>query len=138
MIQGPSGAGKSDLALRCLGLSASALDLTWPARLVADDQTLVTIGQNHVTVAPPPTLKGLMEVRGVGILSVPFIPEARLRLVIELQHDPGAVERLPAGDKTQMFGANAIPALVLAPFEASAPLKVLLALRQVCGTDPRA
>jgi hypothetical protein len=62
----------------------------------------------------------------VGIVAMPHVPEARLRLVVQLV---GAddIERLPEPSGTSMLGLT-LPAIQIAPLEASAPFKVLLAL----------
>jgi hypothetical protein len=67
-------------------------------------------------------------VRGVGIVPVPHLPQAELRLAIQLTH-PDDVPRLPViGEETAEIQGIALPLLRLAPFEASAPLKLRLAL----------
>jgi HPr kinase/phosphorylase len=80
LLIGPSGSGKSDLALRLLGRGFS---------LVADDRVDIEDG----VAAPPPALAGLLEVRGLGIVRLPYAASARLALVAELGV---AAERLPA------------------------------------------
>ena len=69
LIRGPSGCGKSDLALRCLALPSSGL-VTSPAKLVSDDQVLLTRDGLSLSVSAPQTLLGRLEVRGLGILEV--------------------------------------------------------------------
>lgn len=118
LLRGPSGSGKSDLALRLIDAGA---------RLVADDQTELTAADGEVIAAPPTSLAGLMEVRGLGVVRMPDHAErAPVRLVIDLV--PAAeVERMPAPASVTLAGI-ALPRLALAPFEASAPAKVRLAL----------
>lgn len=135
LIRGPSGAGKSDLALRCLAVAASDL-LPHPARLVADDRvelvaTTAAGGGLGLLARAPASIRGLLEVRGVGILPVPWQAEAELRLVVDLVA-PGQVERLPPEPLpiVELAGCG-LPRLALAPFEPSAPLKLLLALARV-------
>ncbi len=67
-----------------------------------------------------------MEVRGVGILRVPTVPSALLRLVIDLVA-PDRVERLPEPQFCDYLQCS-LPLLALAPFEVSAPAKIRLAL----------
>ncbi len=67
-----------------------------------------------------------MEVRGVGILRVPSVPSAPLRLVIDLVA-PDRVERLPESKFCEYLQC-CMPLMALAPFEASAPAKIRLAL----------
>jgi len=118
LMRGPSGSGKSDLALRLV--EGGAL-------LVADDQTELWPTEGAVLLRAPTILAGRLEVRGLGILRMPSIAEAPLKLVLELVA-PERVERLPDPEFCQYFQCD-IPLLRLAPFEISAASKVRLALR---------
>jgi serine kinase of HPr protein (carbohydrate metabolism regulator) len=126
LIVGASGTGKSDLALRCLALGPSPLIPTL-ARLVADDRVVLFPQEGRLRVAAPATIRGRLEVRGMGILEVPFVESAWLALIVELSA-PEAVERLPDPAPRREVQGVRLPALRLAPFEASAPVKLLLAL----------
>jgi HPr kinase/phosphorylase len=126
LIVGPSGAGKSDLALRCLSLATNTL-IPAAAHLVADDRVLISLDDGRLSVEAPETIRGKLEVRGVGILEVPYERTAELALIAELVA-PGAVERLPDPTPTRELLGVSLPVLRLAPFEASAPVKLLLAL----------
>ena len=117
LLRGSSGSGKSDLALRLIDGGA---------RLIADDQTELTRAADGVMARSPASIAGRMEVRGVGILRVPTVPSALLRLVIDLV-PPDRVERLPEPQFCDYFQWP-LPLLAVAPFEASAPAKIRLAL----------
>lgn len=109
LLEGPSGCGKSDLALRLI-------DRGW--LLVGDDQlVLVPDGAAGWRVRPPPALAGRLEVRGIGILSLPHAPEAAALLVLDLA---APVARLPEPTRD---AATGLPRWPLSPFEASAPIK---------------
>ena len=123
---GPSGAGKSDLALRCVMQPIALEGRVTSARLVADDQVTLERRGSSIWVRPPAAIAGKIEVRGVGIVVMPHVPEARLRLVVQLV-GPGDIERLPEPSETDMLGLT-LPAIQIAALEASAPFKVLLAL----------
>lgn len=131
LIVGPSGAGKSDLALRCLTLAPSAL-IPMAARLVADDRVILTPAAGRLRIEAPASIRGLIEVRGLGILSVPHIECADLVLIAELAK-AGEIERLPDPPPTRSLQGVELPLLRIAPFEASAPAKLLLALTRVPG-----
>jgi HPr kinase/phosphorylase len=118
LLRGPSGCGKSDLALRLIDQGA---------RLVADDQTELDIAGDEIAMTAPDTIAGQIEVRGVGILRVPSVPSAPLRVVVDLV-PTDEVERLPEKRACAMLGRS-VPLLALAPFEASVVAKLRLALR---------
>ena len=130
LIRGPSGAGKSDLALRCLAVAPGGLIATAPL-LVADDQVLVCARDGRLMVRAPATLEGLLEVRGIGIVRLPCLDEAELCLVADIAA-PAEIERLPEPIPPFECCGVAIERRLIAPHEASAPLKLLLALA-ACG-----
>jgi len=117
LIRGPAGSGKSDLALRLIDGGA---------RLVADDQTAIERRGGHLVARAPASIAGRIEVRGVGILRLAAVAEAVLALVVDLV-PPGEVDRLPDPNYVEIQGVS-LPRLVLAPFEASAPAKLRLAV----------
>lgn len=102
LLRGPSGAGKSTLSLALLdrweGRGQSAF-------LVADDRVdLLNDGQSLVMLAPP-SLAGLIELRGRGIVSRPHRESSRLDLVIDLV--PDFVRLLEEEElQTEMFGCT--------------------------------
>lgn len=125
LLRGVPGSGKSDLALRFLALPNEG---ELRPLLVADDQVQVDGNGKIVTVSAPATLAGLMEVRGLGIQEMPSIAAARLVLVCDLVA-ADQVPRMPPDpwDRTALAGVD-VPLLHLSPFEASAPLKLKMAL----------
>ena len=128
ILQGPSGSGKSDLALRFALQAPAELD----AALVADDQVQVEARGGTLFARAPSALAGRIEVRGLGILTVPFRSEAELRLVVQLA-EPDDIPRLPAELRAAPVCGIALPLILLAPFEASASLKLTLALQRIAG-----
>lgn len=118
LLEGPSGSGKSDLALRLIQAGG---------RLVADDQVAIEARDGALWATPPAAIAGLIEVRGIGLLRLPYLAEARLALSVELVA-PAAVERLPAAAVVTLAGLT-LPRLRLAPFEASAVAKLTLVMR---------
>ena len=117
LLRGASGAGKSDLALRLI--EAGAI-------LVSDDQVALSRGPHFISVAPPPTIAGLLEVRGLGIIKQPFRADVPLGLIVDLV-PPQEVPRMPDAETVGLLGFD-IPCLKFAPFEASTPIKIKLAL----------
>jgi serine kinase of HPr protein (carbohydrate metabolism regulator) len=117
LLRGPSGCGKSDLALRLIDQGA---------RLVADDQTELTLEGGDIAMTAPATIAGQIEVRGIGVVRVPSVATAPLRMVVDLV-PPAAVERMPEPSACVLLGRS-VPLLALAPFEASVAVKLRLAL----------
>ena len=124
LLRGRPGAGKSDLALRLLARG-------W--RLVADDRCDLARRAGALWVSAPPALAGLIEARGVGVVRVAAAARARVALVVDLA--AGRVPRVPVPRTFRLLGV-AVPRATLAPFEASAPEKLALALAHVSTPPP--
>jgi HPr kinase/phosphorylase len=98
-----------------------------PARLVADDQVIVTRVGPALSVSAPPTLLGRLEVRGLGIVEVDPEQDAKAVLVVDLV-DNSQIDRLPdPWPRVELLGLT-VPRLMISACEASAPLKLLVAL----------
>jgi HPr kinase/phosphorylase len=124
LFLGPSGAGKSELVLRLLHRG-------WA--LVADDQVELTASGDTLLAAPPEPLRGLLEVRGLGLFrDLPVAAPARLRLVVDLLPQGEAPPRLPEPRDFAAHGRS-LPRVALAGREAAAPDKVIFALAAACG-----
>lgn len=122
LLSGPSGAGKSDLALRLIDTGA---------QLVADDRVDVAAHGGAILLSPPAALAGLLEVRGLGIIRLVPATKVSLSLIVDLVK-PEEVDRLPGGVSTDFMGV-AVRRIALAPFEASVPAKIRLALSAADG-----
>lgn len=116
LLRGPSGCGKSDLALRLMDRGAT---------LIADDRYLVRPGSQAPVAWAPDELYGLLEVRGLGIQSLPAIKTTRLRLVVDLVQTE-EVPRLPERYESDICG-HKLPSFKINAFEHSAPIKIELA-----------
>jgi HPr kinase/phosphorylase len=121
LLMGPSGSGKSDLALRLIDRGAV---------LISDDAILLEAGEPAPLLRTAPNIAGKIEIRGVGILKMPFEDGVPLHLVVKLNE---SAERLPATGQTVDVAGYAIPWVAIAAVEASAPLKVEYALRAIGG-----
>ena len=84
LIRGRAGSGKSSLALQLIALGAA---------LVADDRTRLTSRDGIPVARAPDRLQGCIEARGVGILTVPWLASAPVRLVVDM--DRTETDRLP-------------------------------------------
>jgi serine kinase of HPr protein (carbohydrate metabolism regulator) len=117
LICGRSGSGKSDLALRLIDRGAT---------LVSDDYTLVQRKEAGLLASPPSQIKGKIEVRGIGIVDVPFAEGVPVGLMVIIDEP---VARLPEGPETSKIVGLEVPVITLPGLEASSPIKVELALR---------
>jgi HPr kinase/phosphorylase len=127
LLRGPSGSGKSDLALRFLFLARRSPAALEPPILVADDQVRLTRDGARLIAKAPETIRGKLEVRGIGIVEVKSLPEAELALVVDLVA-LAEVERLPEGDAVASLLGVALPLVRLCPWEGSAAIKLAIAL----------
>ncbi len=129
ILRGPSRSGKSDLALRFILDTPSSLG----AALVADDQVRVEAREGRLIASPPAVLAGRLEVRGIGIVTLPYAHEAELKLIVDLVESED-VPRLPSESlPTAVICGLALPIQLLAAFEASASLKLRLALAGIAS-----
>jgi serine kinase of HPr protein (carbohydrate metabolism regulator) len=117
LIEGLSGSGKSDLALRLIDRGAT---------LVSDDYTIVRRVEGKLLASAPPNITGLFEVRGVGLLPMPFDIDAPVALIASIAEN---IDRLPEATTTRIVAGIAIPTCLIAPLEASAPIKVEMLLK---------
>lgn len=117
LLLGRSGAGKSDLALRLIARGA---------KLASDDRTDLSMEHGKLIARAPVAIKGLLEVRDVGIIALPSVTKARIALAVSLDRPKS---RLPERDyyKSPFDLSAPVPLIRLAPFEASAPEKIALA-----------
>jgi HPr kinase/phosphorylase len=91
--------------------------------LVADDRVEI----DGVWARAPGGLAGLLEVRGLGILRLPHLPQARLRLAVTLRADPA---RLP---EPARYATPDLPSITVDPAKQSAACVVAMALDCALG-----
>lgn len=119
LILGASGAGKSDLALRLIEAGAV---------LVADDAVELTAENGLLQATCPSTILGRMEVRGIGIVDVPFVEKHSVDLVLDLT-DGMKIERMPEDDFFT-FENVSVRRFLFSPFDVSALAKIKVILKQ--------
>ena len=119
MIVGDSGCGKSDLALRLIDSGAT---------LISDDITICKKRINGIFLYSPKETKGLLEVREIGIITVPFIENVKLSLLVELIDKEG--ERMPEKEKKILLGVK-IPKIQIFGKNPSSVAKVKFKLNEV-------
>jgi serine kinase of HPr protein (carbohydrate metabolism regulator) len=116
LIAGRSGAGKSDLALRLLDRGFT---------LISDDQTIVRRDGERLIAAPPATIAGKLEIRGIGIVAMDHVSDVPVALLVELASD---IERMPDDSRSRPILGVAVPLVGIDAMAASAAAKVALAL----------
>lgn len=117
LISGRSGSGKSDLALRLIDRGAI---------LVSDDYTIVRRVEGRLLARAPANIEGKIELRGVGIVPLETASDVPVALIVDLDL---AVERLPERKGPQRLAGVDVPVIAVNALEASAPVKVEVALK---------
>lgn len=121
LLLGVSGAGKSDLALRLIDDGA---------QLVADDRTLLRAKNGVLHASAPSSIKGLLEIRGIGIVAYPARASVKLALAVMLGAEG---VRLPAprffSPPRGLTVTTKLPQIALNPHYASTPARIRAALR---------
>ncbi|WP_322894940.1 MULTISPECIES: HPr kinase/phosphatase C-terminal domain-containing protein [unclassified Yoonia] len=115
LIIGASGRGKSALALQLMALGCV---------LVADDRVIVQADGARLRASCPPTIVGLIEAWGAGILRAPPRAQAHIALVVDLDHD--TTGRMPDRRLTRVAGCD-IPLInrISGPHFAATILQIL-------------
>lgn len=116
LIEGPPGIGKSSLALALIDRGAV---------LVGDDGVTLESRNGTLWASPPPNTAGLMEIRNVGLVSIPASSASVALLTILDRAAPRFVE----GIATQRICGVDIPVLRLYPDADALPLRVEWALK---------
>ncbi len=101
LIRGPSGSGKSRLALSLLQSAGSGF-----VRLVGDDRIHLAAVNGRLLMRPATALAGLIELRGLGIVRLPFEPVAVAHLVVDLAVPDAARIPDPAAQSVEIAGVR--------------------------------
>jgi serine kinase of HPr protein (carbohydrate metabolism regulator) len=121
LVSGRSGSGKSDLTLRLIDRGAD---------LVSDDYTIVTRTDRGLMATAPETIRGKLEIHGVGVVEAPSVDQAEVALLVIVDEPP---VRMPSTPETRRLAGVDIPAIALAGLEPSAAIKVEWALRKLAS-----
>ncbi len=117
LLEGVSGTGKSDLALRLIDRGAT---------LISDDQTLLMRQGASLLARAPGTIRGQIEVRGLGIVTLPSVDDVPVALIVRLGTEP---MRMPERRQRRLAGI-VVREIAFEAFHASTPVKIEWALRQ--------
>lgn len=123
LFTGPSGWGKSMTAFTCM-VEARRLGLF--SALVADDRVFLSKRMEATIAECPPTIAGLIELRGTGIVKHDHIAQAAMHFAI-LPAGATGENRLPPDEETAVLAEGfELPVLRLLP-NLPLPLAVLMA-----------
>jgi hypothetical protein len=118
LIEGPPGSGKSSLALALIDRGAA---------LIGDDGVALEASQGRLLASPPPRIAGLIEVRNLGLLTMPTAARVPVALVICL--DPAAPRFIDAAGQTERGGIG-LPLVRIWPESPVVAIKAELALER--------
>jgi len=120
LLLGRPGAGKSDVALRLIDQGA---------QLVADDRTILFTRRGGLYGKSPDSIRGLLEIRGLGIVKMPSRANVKIALVVKLGRED---TRLPVHHRFQAPRGLSVsrppPEILLNGHHASAPARIRAAL----------
>lgn len=117
LIEGEPGSGKSSLALALVDRGA---------QLVGDDGIILRSAGGHLIAGAHPNIRGLMEVRNLGLLHFPVVDDIPVALILSLDAD--ASRFIEAAEPTQRAGYE-LPLVRLWPDSPNLALKAELALK---------
>jgi HPr kinase/phosphorylase len=120
LLLGPSGAGKSSLALQLTDGGA---------RLVADDRCDLFARNGKLHASAPASIAGLIELRGIGIVAMPYAKSARVTMAVRLG---SSRQRLPAPafykPPAPLKDLQQVPLIVVNATDAAAGARIRTAL----------
>jgi serine kinase of HPr protein (carbohydrate metabolism regulator) len=108
LIRGASGAGKSRLVRELIARGAATDRFV---RLVADDRVTLAAAGGRLVARPHPDLAGLVEVRGLGIASLPHESAALIRLLVDLVATADMPRMPGAADSVTSLHGISVPRL---------------------------
>lgn len=117
LIEGAPGSGKSSLALALIDRGAV---------LIGDDGVGLDLRGDRLLASPPQHISGLLEVRGLGLITFPTAADIQVALVLRL--DPQAERFIEQAGRTTLHGTE-LPMVSLWPDTPHLPIKAELALR---------
>jgi serine kinase of HPr protein (carbohydrate metabolism regulator) len=123
LIRGMPGVGKSHLVQLLLGMAAAHGRF---ARLVADDRVILLARHGRLVAQPHPEIAGLLEIRGLGIVSLGHEAAAVVRLLVDLVAPSDMVRMPDHADGVERLSGVELPRLL-----ASEPAKAAITICQL-------
>ncbi|WEX88697.1 HPr kinase/phosphorylase [Sinorhizobium garamanticum] len=125
LITGPSGSGKSALALSCI---SEARRRGRFAVLVADDRVDLSLENDRIIARCPPSIRGLIEIRGSGIVAVETVSACVLDWAIMPVRSSRDLRLPPENEELQLEIGRSLPLLRVPVENTVSPLDALHAL----------
>ena len=122
LIEGPPGSGKSSLALALIDRGAI---------LVGDDGVTLDVREGRIWASAPPNIAGLLEIRNIGLVSLP-IGEGPVCLSIHL--DRAAPRFVEEAQQREICGLQ-VPAISLFPGTHALALRAEWSVRKYAMTS---
>lgn len=123
LIEGPPGCGKTSLALQLMDRGAV---------LIGDDGIALSETDNILIASPPAATRGLIEIRNIGIISLPAT-SAPVALVLTITD---AAPRFIEHPSTSQILGHTAARLEFALMGAADPIRAEFALRKYGATKP--
>ena len=129
LLRGPPGSGKSLLTLELTGAACDGQFI----RLVADDRVQLIAASGRLIARPPAAIRGLLEIRNIGIVTAPYEPACVVRGLIDLDGDAA---RMPQGCDAiiELLGIHLYHMVIRNG--ASSSIRVLHAIRSLVSRGP--
>ena len=115
LIEGPPGCGKTSLALALIDRGAM---------LISDDGVALSVKDGSLIASPPSATAGKIEIRNVGIATLPAT-EAQVALLLSV--DPGAPRFVEQAEQREVQGL-AIPVVAFSLGNPADPIRAEYAL----------
>lgn len=124
LLRGPSGAGKSGLALTLIAQAQARGDF---ARLVGDDRIVITRLDGRAIARPHPSISGLIEARGDGVLRLASEPACVAHAIIDVLPPGTSPTRYPdPGEKRATLHGVSLPRLAVAGSDPHAGARIFM------------
>lgn len=129
LLRGRSGSGKSALALALIDRFQARGDF---AALVGDDRVMIEACAGRLIARPHPAIAGMIEARGLGLVSVPHEKACQLHAIIDIGAPGEPPTRLPEeAEKCAELAGIALPRVCVAGCDDVSVAKIILFLQRI-------